>query len=131
MKQLPLLPPSAYSAADIKFIISRVLELTYTSDSMAPFARDLGYDGQPFAWNDIRRAELRAELDAWYAKAYGLSRDELCYVLDPVDLKGKGYPSETFRGLRTNEMRLFGEYRTRRLVLEAWDRLALGAAAGK
>lgn len=29
----------------------------------------------------------------------------------------------TFRALKNNEMRQFGEYRTQRLVLEAWDRL--------
>lgn len=37
-----------------------------------------------------------------------------------------GYPSETFRVLQTNEMRAFKEYRTRRLVLEAWDCLESG-----
>jgi len=30
--------------------------------------------------------------------------------------------------LKTNELRQFGEYRTQRLVLEAWDRL-FGATA--
>jgi hypothetical protein len=65
---------------------------------------------------------LRAELDAWYARAYGLTRDELRYVLDPADLMGPDWPSETFRVLKNNEERQYGEYRTRRLVLEAWDR---------
>ena len=37
--QFPVLPPSAYSASDLAFIVTRVLELTYTSHSMAPFAR--------------------------------------------------------------------------------------------
>jgi hypothetical protein len=89
--------------------------------SIAPFARDLGYDGPPFRWDEDRRAHLRAELDAFYARAYGLSRDELRYILDPEDAMGKGYPSETFRALKTNEIRRFGEYRTARLVLAAWD----------
>src|SRR5262249_33875146 len=73
-EQTPTLLQSSYTASDIKFIISRVLELTYTSHAMAPFARDLGYDGSPFAWDEDRRARLRAELDAWYARAYGLTR---------------------------------------------------------
>jgi hypothetical protein len=34
-------------------------------------------------------ARLRAELDAWYARAYGLTRDELRYILDPADVKGR------------------------------------------
>ena len=62
LKQLPVLPPAAYSKRDVSFIVPRVLELTYTSHSMVPFARDLGYDGPPFAWNEDRRTLLRAEL---------------------------------------------------------------------
>ncbi|MBW8296253.1 N-6 DNA methylase [Sphingopyxis sp.] len=121
LKQFPILPPTAYTAADLAFIVPRVLELTYTSHAMAPFARDLGYDGAPFAWDDDARAQLRAELDAWYALAYGLTRDELRYVLDPKDVMGADYPSETFRVLQKNEIAKFGEYRTRRLVLAAYD----------
>ena len=121
--QLPILPPSAYDEAALAFIVPRVLELTYTSHSMAPFARDLGYEGPPFAWDEDRRAHLRAELDAWYALAYGLTRDELRYVLDPKDVMGENYPSETFRVLQNNEMKKYGEYRTRRLVLAAYDEL--------
>ena len=90
---------------------------------MAPFARDLGYDGPPFPWDEDRRALLRAELDAWYARAYGLTRDELRYVVDPADVKGPDYPSETFRVLMWNEIKRFGEYRTARLVLAAYDQL--------
>jgi hypothetical protein len=126
VEQFPVLHPSAYTDSDIEFIVSRVLELTYTSRSMGPFAHDLGYEGRPFGWDEDRRAQLRAELDVWYARAYGLTRDELRYVLDPSDVKGADYPSETFRVLKTNEIRRYGEYRTRRLVLEAWDRLQLG-----
>jgi hypothetical protein len=124
LNQFPILQPSAYSASDLAFIVPRALELIYTSHAMAPFARDLGYDGPPFAWNEDRRALLRAELDALYARAYGLTRDELRYILDPEDAMGPGYPSETFRVLKTNEIRRFGEYRTARLVLAAWDAAA-------
>lgn len=123
LEQLPILPPSAYSEADLAFLVPRVLELTYTSHSMAPFARDLGYEGEPFAWDENRRAQLRAELDAWYALAYGLTRDELRYVLDPANVMGPDYPSETFRVLKSNEEGKFGEYRTGRLVLAAYDAL--------
>ncbi len=126
LKQLPVLPPAAFSESDLKFIVARVVELTYTSYSMAPFARDLNYQGTPFAWNEDRRANVRAELDAWYARAYGLTRDELRYILDPADVMGANYPSETFRILKNNEVARFGEYRTARLVLAAWDRMERG-----
>jgi hypothetical protein len=123
VEQLPVLPQAAYSDIDFAFIVPRVLELTYTSYSMQAFARDLGYEGAPFAWNEDRRRQLRAELDAWYALAYGLTRDELRFVLDPADAVGTDYPSETFRVLKSNEERKFDEYRTRRQVLAAYDDL--------
>jgi hypothetical protein len=126
LKQFAFLTPGSYTPADFAFITPRVLELTYTSHSMAPFARDLGYDGPPFPWDEDRRALLRAELDAFYARAYGLTRDELRYILDPTDVKGPDYPSETFRVLKNNEIRRYGEYRTARLVLDAWERMERG-----
>jgi len=77
----------------------------------------------PFRWDEDERAQLRAELDAYYARLYGLTRDELRYILDPADVYGEDFPGETFRVLKEKEIRQHGEYRTRRLVLEAWDRL--------
>jgi hypothetical protein len=77
----------------------------------------------PFKWDENRRAVLKAELDAIYAKLYGLSTEELRYILDPQDVYGADFPGETFRVLKEKEIRNFGEYRTRRLVLEAWERL--------
>lgn len=124
MKQLPVLAPHQFTREDHAFITSRVLELTYTSRSMRPWAEDLGHSGPPFAFDLIRRADLRAELDALFALKYGLSRDELRYVLDPADTHGADYPSETFRGLKRNEESALGEFRTRRLVLDAYDRLS-------
>jgi len=126
LRQLPVLPPSTCSKQAIDFIQPRVLELTYTAHDLKPWAEDLGYDGPPFIFDPERRALLRAELDAFYAHIYGLNRDELRYILDPVDVMGPDYPSETFRVLKNNEIRQFGEYRTQRLVLEAWDRLLGG-----
>jgi hypothetical protein len=126
VKQLPVLPPESYTPQDIEFISSRVLELVYTAWDMQPFAQDMGYQGAPFVWNPERRALLRAELDAKYAKLYGLTRDELRYILDPSDVYGAEFPSETFRVLKSKEMKEYGEYRTQRLVLAAWDLLESG-----
>jgi len=130
VKQFPVPTPDSYTPAALNYIVPRVLELTYTAHDLKSWADDLAaYDpraaaehGQPFAWAPERRAYLRAELDAYYARLYGLTRDELRYILDPADVMGADYPSETFRVLKEGELRSFGEYRTRRLVLEAWDR---------
>ena len=129
IRQLPLLPPDTYTKDDRIFIVSRVLELTYTAWDLQPWAQDLGYNGAPFAFNPERRAVLRAELDAWYARAYGLTRDELRYILDPADIEGENYPSETFRVLKKNELKEFDEYRTAALILREFDRMAHADAA--
>lgn len=124
MEQLPILPPEAYGEEDLDYITPRVLELTYTSHDLAPFARDLGYDGEPFGWDPDRRHQLRCELDAYYARLYGLTRDELRYILDPAEVMGPDYPSVTFPGLKRKEIAEHGEYLTQRRVLEAFDQLA-------
>ena len=110
VKQLPVLPPETYTPALLEEIVPRVLELVYTAHDLTPFARDCGYNGPPFIWDEERRARLRAELDGIYAHLYGLSRDDFAYIIG------------TFSALRNNEMRTYGEFRTERLCLEAYDR---------
>ena len=78
-----------------------------------------------FTVADDRAPELHG-LGVCFARAYGLTRDELRYILDPADVYGHDFPGETFRVLKEKEQAKFGEYRTRRLVLEAWDRLTGG-----
>ncbi len=123
IKQLPFLPPTAYGEEDVAYISQRVLELSYTSYSMKPLAEALGYGEEPFVWDEDRRAQLMAELDAYYAKLYNLTREELAYILDPTTRYPKNCPTETFRVLQNEEMKAYGEYRTKRLVLAAYDEL--------
>jgi hypothetical protein len=77
----------------------------------------------PYIFDDAKRAALRSELDAYYARLYGLKRTELQYILEPQSVMGEAYPSETFRVLKDNEIAKYGEFRTQRLVLEAWDKM--------
>lgn len=100
------------------WLLPYVLELSYTSWRLQPYARDLGDDGPPFWWDPERRALLRADLDAGFLHVYGLRRDEAEHVLD------------SFFVVRKYEERDFGEYRTRRLVLDAYDRMAATIANG-
>ena len=72
---------------------------------------------------------LRSELDAYDAALFGLTRDDLRYILDPADVYGPDFPGETFRVLKKNEIAKYGEYRTARLVLQAWDRMQSGEQA--
>lgn len=125
MRQLPVFSPEKYTMNDKEFIRRRVLALTFSSDDMHGWANNLGYSGPPFEFDESKRAQLQAELDAYFANLYGLSKDELRFILNPEEVK-PGYPSETFSVLKRSEERRFGEYRTQRLVLEAWDKLERG-----
>jgi hypothetical protein len=51
----------------------------------------------------------------------GRIRDGLRYILNPKGVYGKDFPGQTCRVLK--EVKQFGEYRIRRLILEAWDEL--------
>ena len=84
------------------------------SGPLAPFARDLGYDGAPFIWDDEDRRHLRARLDALYFHLYGLSRDDAAYVMD------------TFPIVRREDEKRFGKYRTREMAPEYMNALSAG-----
>ena len=119
VKQLPVLPPEAHLEEAfggmhwVEFIIPRVLELTYTGHDLAGFAYELGYEGPPFRWNDERRFLLRCELDAAFFHMYATERDEVDYIMD------------TFPGVAREDNAADGEYRTKRVILEIYDEMAL------
>ncbi len=126
LKQLPVLPPEAYLRQSgcreryVLLVIPRVLELSYTSRDLQGFARGLGYEGEPFVWNEERRHRLRCELDAIYAEMYGLDRSDLEHILEAPE------PGTSFPTLKSKEIKEFDEYRTKTYVLEAFDRLQRG-----
>ncbi len=71
-----------------------------------------------------RRALLAAETNVLVAReVYGLTKQEVLYILDPVNILGEDCGIETFKVLRNREMREFGEYRTQKLISDAWDRI--------
>ena len=136
VKQFPILAPDQIPD-DIRWeIIKRVAELTYFNHDLDEWAEELSEEltdeqklelpqlgnCQPWIYDPDRRALLQAELDAIFAHLYGLSTEDLRYILDPEDVCGEGCINETFRVLKSNELRQYGEYRTKRLVLEAWNR---------
>ena len=129
VKQLPVLPPEAYVENSlvggddtpwVHLIVPRVVELTYTANDLSGFAEDIGYDGPPFRWDAERRHQLQCELDAIFAHLYRIDRDELVWMLDA------SHPGASFPTLKRNEIEAFGEYRTQRYVLRAYDQLARG-----
>ena len=136
VKQFPALTPDQIPSAMQWQIVKRVAELCYFNHDMDGWASELWDEmneeqraelpqlgtQQPWIYNPERRAILQAELDAIFAHLYGLNTEDLRYILDPEDVCGKGCINETFRVLKDNEIRQYGEYRTKRLVLKAWNK---------
>ena len=119
VEQLPVIVSAEYArkfgdttARDL--VGDHVLRLNYTAHDMAPFARDLGYDGPPFVWDEEERRHLRARLDALYFHLYGLSRKDAGYILD------------TFPIVRREDEKAFGRYRTREMILAYMNALEAG-----
>jgi len=96
----------------------RVLEMTFTAADLAGFATDLGYGGPPFGWDPDRRSLIRAELDASMFRLYGIDRDDVSYIMD------------TFPIVARHDEQRFGEYRTKRLILERYDAMVAADVAG-
>ena len=119
VEQLPVIAPTDYDrpfgptiARDL--VRDHVLRLTYTAHDMTSFARDLGYEGPPFVWDEEARRHLRARLDALYFHLYGLTKEDAEYVLD------------TFPIVRREDKAAFGRYRTRDLILAYMNALSAG-----
>ena len=119
VEQLPVIPATAYdrcfgvtTARDL--VREHVLRLTYTAHDMAPFARDLDFQGLPFIWDEEERRHLRARLDALYFHLYGLSRADASHVLD------------TFPIVRREDEAQFSNFRTKRMILAYMNALAAG-----
>jgi hypothetical protein len=120
VEQLPVVKSDNYDRtrfgpkAAAEIIREAVLELTYTSNDMVAFARDMSYvdaDGKvkpPFVWDERRRLTLRAKLDAVDFHLYGIAdRDDVRYIYS------------TFPIVEREETRDWGHYASRDLCL-AW-----------
>ena len=159
VKQLPVLSPDSYlteacgGQTYVELIVPRIIELTYTANDLQGFAQDLGWNGPPFRWVEERRYLLRCELDAllfhlylpaddhgnWQAarRSNGCPRDETLeelaelesYFSKPRD--AAAYILETFPIVRQKDEEKYGEYRTRRVVLEVYDAIQAAMATGE
>lgn len=120
LEQLPVLAPDKYAKPVTwlgdelpePWIRSRVLELTYTSDEMGPWAEYLNDEGAPFIWDEERRFLMRAELDAAYFHLYGIERKDIDLVLD------------SFRAFRNKKPELF--QRTKDAIIRIYEAMASG-----
>jgi len=124
--QLPVLTPAHFSECAPwdrsmhleEWVLNRAIELTFTSVDLCGFARECGYEGPPFVWSAERRAILRSELDAAYFHLYGVPRQDIEHIMD------------SFHIVKRKDEHDFGEYRTKRLILEVYDAMAEAARSG-
>ena len=160
-KQIPVVPPrrfsdhAAWAEAVIaaNWLVPRVLELTYTAWDLEPFARDCGWDGPPFRWDEGRRFLLRCELDTAFfhlylpsdengewrqaATADGCPYDETPEQL--AELKGH-FPTprdavahimDTFPIVRRKDEQEHGSYRTKDTILAIYDAMQDSIRTGR
>ncbi|MBE8157958.1 MAG: restriction endonuclease, partial [Betaproteobacteria bacterium] len=121
MEQLPVVPPAGYkkkfgkkTAAQI--VREHVLQLTYTANDMAEFARDMGYKEKPFIWDEEKRLHLRARLDALYFILYGIEREDAGYIMDSFPIVRR----------KDEEKYGAGNYLIRDLILDYMNALNAG-----
>ena len=145
-KQLPILQsqildkpaPWHPSLTLADWLKPRILELTYTAEDLRLFAEDMGYDGEPFVWDEERRFQLRAELDAAFFHLYLPANPDgtwkqaeketnaeykaLCAAF-PTPRHAVDYIMETFPIVKKKDVAAYGCYRTKEAILREYDRM--------
>lgn len=122
----------------------RILELTYTAEDMRPFAEDMGYDGEPFVWDEERRFHIRAELDAAFFHLYLPANPDgtwkkaeeteaeyqaLCNAF-ATPRHAVEHIMETFPITKRNDEARHGIYRTKEAILQNYDAMLVAVQSG-
>jgi hypothetical protein len=148
LKQIAALAPATYDGhlpwhgteshpySFHEWLLPRVLELTYTSWDLEPFAKDCGYEGPPFAWDEERRFLLRAELDAAFFHLYLGTPDEWSRTASdalkshlPSPRDAVNHILETFPIVKKKDLESFGTFRTKDTIMDIYDRITTAITA--
>ena len=120
VNQLPIFPPEHYAQRcpwDRRrtletWISQRVLQLGCTANDMKPLAEAAAFDPPVHKWNDAKRTELLAELDAAFFLLYGIDRNEVDYILGTFSgMKGGEQSVGMARGANSFRRRMSGSGR--------------------
>lgn len=128
MNSLPFPRDFSNTPAAIE-IVRRVCALCAVGPEMEAFREKAVQEGVLDSVDTViedpeHRAVLAAEIDALVAReVFQMKKEEMLYILDPKNILGKDCDVETFKALRNAELRAFDEFRTQRLIEEAWDRV--------
>jgi hypothetical protein len=146
LTQLPVSHPSLVPEATHDFVRRRLLELTFTAWDLQPFAEDCGHDGPPFLWDEERRFLLRCELDATFFHLYfpaqktsdwhpaeGETVEDLARLKQsfPGPRDAVAYIMETFPIVKRKDIEKHGDYRTKLVILDIYDRMQRAIATGE
>ena len=161
-KQIPFVPPEVLDQATAwghpgesvhDWLVPRILELTYATWELEPFASECGWTGPAFRWDEQRRFLLRCEIDAAFFHLY-LPADErgdwqpagqaegsrhvetpeqLAELTShfPTSRDAVDYIMNAFPIVRRKEEIRYGEYRTKRVILDIYDAMQTAAATGE
>lgn len=102
-----------------EFCLPRSLELNYVTHALSGIAENLGLSISPFKWDEERRFLLRCELDAAFFHLYQIAREDIDYIMD------------TFPILKRRDEEKYGEYRTKRFILEIYDEVSEAMRTGR
>lgn len=125
LEQLPMFSrerlqetPSWLGEMVVTWINKRAIELFYTNWELKGLADSVGCVTPPFKWDPTRRPTLQAEIDAAALHLFGMDKEQVEWILD------------SFTVLRKYEERDHKEFRTKRLVLAAYDAMAKAKEQG-
>jgi hypothetical protein len=117
-----------------QFVMLRAAELSCTTWSLASVLSDLHVGDRPYKWNDERRFVLRCELDAAFFHMYfpsdinggwlqaGIEAAGVSHVFG-TPRQAVGYVMDTFPIVQRRDEERFGEFRTKRVILDIYDRM--------
>ena len=74
----------------------------------------MGYEGDPFPWDEEDRRHRMARLDALFFHLYGIDRSDADYILN------------TFPIVKADDKKEFGRFLTRDLILAYMNAVAAG-----
>jgi len=139
LKQIPCIPPIMYrdyspggkTSSGTDWISDRVLELSYTAWDLEDFARDCGYDGPPYSWDEDRRRSLRCELDAAYFHLYGIERGDVIHILETFPVVKRRDIARTEVKDAQGEVTQEGTYITKDTILSIYDAMQQAIDSGQ
>ncbi|WGT47291.1 hypothetical protein [Tessaracoccus lacteus] len=126
LRQLPLLPPSRFEGPCPWTVLEslrdwfaqRVVVLSCTSESMKPMAMEIRGVSQVNPWDPALRISLMAELDAALFQLFGVTRDDLDYIM------------ESFPIVKRKDVAAHGTFRTKDMILEVYDAMQVAIDTG-